>query len=610
MYLKKTIREMQPAHTESIVGNPFIDRLLQNRGVTSRSSIDYSINKLLSPWGLKDINEAVDTIIKHIFLGSNILIVGDYDCDGATATTIAYEGLKMCGAKNVDFIVPDRQKHGYGLTPAIVNDLAYLKPDLIITVDNGVSSFDGAKSVSELGCELLITDHHLAPSVGLPIASAIVNPNRNDCSFESKNIAGCGVIFYVIMALRAKMRDEKLFDKLGIQNPNIKSLMDVLALGTVADLVTLDENNRNIVSIGLDIIRSGGARPGIMALIKVSGKDHALLTATDFGFGLGPRINAAGRMSDMKIGINCLLAKSDEEANKYAMQLNQLNVDRKETQKKMMVDAEVATDDIQADSDGITVYQEGWHEGVIGILASQVKEKLNRPIICFTDTEPEDGEEIIKGSARSVDGVHLKHVLDEIFVNHPTVLKKFGGHAMAAGVSLPKSKYLEFSKLFNDYVTKHITQDIRDGVFYADFEDVPARALTLRNAKEIEALGPWGQKFTLPIFSGDFFVKSWKIVAEKHLKLVLEKDNAQFEGIAFNCIEEGSQYNPYTGKVKLIFKLDINRFRGNESLQLMIDYIEVLDVTVTENANNHRQLTKDGAGRKGRNLDEACKLFC
>lgn len=610
MYLKRTIKEKTASHNNALTGNAFIDRILQNRSVQNYSELEYEIRKLLPPWTMQDIDNAVNSLIKHITNNSKILIVGDYDCDGATSTTIAVEGLRMCGAKNVEFVVPDRMIHGYGLTPSIIKDIEHLKPEVIVTVDNGVSSFDGADAVYALShpCELIVTDHHLPSDKGLPRAEAIVNPSRFDCQFPSKNIAGCGVIFYVIMALRAKMRDTGVFNQLGIPNPNLKKLLDVLAVGTVADLVTLDENNRNIVSLGLEIINQCKARPGIMALAKVAGKEPSKITATDIGFGIAPRINAAGRMADMTIGIHCLLSKNYDEAMRYARELDQLNIDRKETQKTMMSEADDITN-IESSADGVIVYKEDWHEGVIGILASQIKEKLNRPVICFTKTEPQDGEEVIKGSARSVKGIHLKHVLDEMSVSHPEVFKKFGGHAMAAGLSIPATQLESFTRLFDQYISKHMTDEIRQGLIYVDIDEVPATSLTIANAKKIEELGPWGQNFELPLFAGTFDVISWKILKEKHLKLVLKKDHVQVEGIAFNCIDEGCDVSPYNGKIKIIFKMDINRWNGKENLQLMIDYIENVEVNLSETVNKERKFIKDGASRQNRNMEEACKIF-
>lgn len=610
MQLKRTIREKVRAHHNAITGNMLIDTILQNRGVTSFDDMSYDIRNILSPWDLVDIEPAIETIIKHIQKGSHILIVGDYDCDGATSTTIAVEGLQMCGATKVSFVVPDRRIHGYGLTPTIVKDIKHLNPDLLITVDNGVSSFDGANAVKDYldNCELVVTDHHLASPDGLPDAAAIVNPNREDCPFPSKNIAGCGVIFYVIMALRARMRERGLFESMAIPYPNLKRLMDVLAVGTVADLVTLDVNNRNIVSIGLNIINQLKARPGIAALAKVSGQDQTLMTATDIAFKIAPRINAAGRMADMTVGIRCLLAKNFDEAMQFAQELDQLNIDRKNTQSKMMQEADQATD-VETDLDGVTVYQEDWHEGVIGILASQIKEKVNRPVICFTKTEPEEGKEIIKGSARSVPGIHLKHVLDEIKVHHPHILKKFGGHAMAAGLSLEEAHYDEFSELFNQYISKHMTNDIREGVYLVDIDEVPASSLTLDNARLIEQMGPWGQNFELPIFSGTFDIVEHRVVGGKHLKMVLEKDHARIDAIAFNCIDEKTGEVPYVGRVKVIFKLDINRYKGRESLQMMVDYIEPIEINVSKTDNFSKEFIKEGAGRQNRDMSEACKLF-
>lgn len=610
MHLKRKIREKTRTHLNAITGNIFVDTILQNRGVSSFDDMSYDIHKLLPPWDLVDIDLAVHTIIRHIKKGSHIVIVGDYDCDGATSTTIAVEGLQMCGAKQVSFVVPDRRIHGYGLTPSIVKDIEHLSPDLLVTVDNGVSSFDGANAVKEyLGdCELVVTDHHLASPDGLPDAAAIVNPNRNDCQFPSKNIAGCGVIFYVIMALRARMREQGLFNAMNIPYPNLKRLMDVLAVGTVADLVTLDINNRNIVSIGIGIINQLRSRPGIAALAKVSGQDPALMTATDIAFKIAPRINAAGRMADMTVGIRCLLSRNFDEAMQYAKELDQLNVDRKNTQTKMMEEADAATN-FTTDLDGVTVYQEDWHEGVIGILASQIKEKVNRPVICFTKTEPEEGKSIIKGSARSVPGIHLKHILDEIKVNHPHILKKFGGHAMAAGLSLEEEHYAMFSKLFNQYISKHMTEDIREGVYLVDIAEVPASSLTLQNAKTIEQMGPWGQNFELPTFAGTFNIVEHKVVGAKHLKMVLEKDHARIDAIAFNCIDEETGEVPYAGRVKVIFTLDINRWQGRESLQMMVSYIEPCNIEISKTENLSKEFVKKGAGRQNRDMSEACKLF-
>lgn len=610
MYLQRTIKEIKAKHHNAITGDELIDRVLQNRGVADYSDINYSLSNLIAPWTMKDLDPATDTIIKHIKLGSRILIVGDYDADGATSTTIAVEGLRMCGATDVHFVVPDRVVHGYGLTPSIVRDIEHLEPDLLITVDNGVSSFDGAIAVKELKrpCELVVTDHHLAAPQGLPEAAAIVNPNRPDCEFPSKNIAGCGVIFYVIMALRAKMRDNGIFTEMGLPCPNLMTLLDVLAVGTVADLVKLDGNNRNIVASGLDIINKCRARPGIMAIIKVAGKDPQSITSTDIGFVIGPRINAAGRMADMTVGIRCLLATNMDEAMEYARELDKLNTTRKETQREMLKEADDMTS-FDSEKDGVTVYKDDWHEGVIGILASQIKQKLNRPIICFTKTEPENGSEMIKGSARSVDGIHLKHVLDEIKVEHPHILKKFGGHAMAAGLSLEEKYYDEFSALFDSYISKHMTPDIRDGVCFVDLEEVNERSLTLNTAKKLEAMGPWGQAFELPVFAGIFDIVDFRILKEKHLKMQLKKGNSVFDGIAFNCIDEETGENPFNGRVKIIFTMDINRFRGKESLQLMVDYIENVDVQVRKTNNTSKTFVKEGAGRQNRDLDGACKLF-
>ncbi len=586
--MSREIRERQPLSNNKVHDHPLLNRIYTNRGVSCHEDLEYSLSKILSPWLMMDMDKAVETIIHHIKNKSNILIVGDYDCDGATSTTIAIEGLYMCGASQVDFIVPDRQIHGYGLAPLLVKEIeSKYKPDLIITVDNGISAFDGANAVAEMShpCDLLITDHHLADPTGLlPNAKALVNPNRIDCKFPSKDIAGCGVIFYVIMALRNRMSENHIFEELGLYKPDIRYLLDVLALGTVADVVTLDENNRILVKAGLDRMNSGQIRYGLKAILDIANKKVGELVASDMGFAIGPRINAAGRMSDMSIGIRCLLANNPDTARSIASELDALNSMRKNVEIDMVNEANlnINFDDSQF---GITILGENFHEGVVGIVAARIKEKFNRPVICFTNTEDINGEPAIKGSARSVKGVHLKHALLEIKALHPNMFEKFGGHAMAAGLSIKAKDFNLFSQCFNEIVKKNITSDILSGLIEVDIMDFDERYLSIETAKLIEQGGPWGQNFEEPVFESKFIVTEEVPMGDKenpkHLRLLLQKNNASVQAVWFNSIPD-TGYTPLAGEVSAIFTLSVNRFRGNEKLQLMIKHIEPIK-------NNHNQ---------------------
>jgi len=612
MTQNKKVRAKKQITTAQVHTDPLMNRIYQNRGVSSHDELQYGLANLLPPWSMKDIELASEKIIEHINKRSHILIVGDYDCDGATSTTIAIEGLLMCGAASVDFVVPDRAKHGYGISIPLVEDIQSLKvvnkiPDLIITVDNGISAFDGAEAVSNLlpNCDLLITDHHLADAKGnLPKACAIVNPNRIDCEFPSKNIAGCGVIFYVIMALRNKMDSNGDFQRMGIAKPDLRCLIDVLALGTVADVVTLDYNNRVIVSAGLSRMNKGIVRPGIKALLEVGGRTIGQLVASDMGFAVGPRINAAGRMSDMSIGIRCLLSRTEEEATEIARELDYLNRQRREVEQDMVADANL-NPEYDPNKFGVTILGDGWHEGVVGIVSARIKEKVNRPVICFTQTEPHNGREVVKGSARSVMGIHLKHVLVEIHAINPNIMIKFGGHAMAAGLSIYAEFYDEFSRLFNECVEKHITQDILDGLTEVDLSDMPEEYINLEKARLLESNGPWGQNFEEPVFSSEFDIVSDHPLQDKHLRLNLKKGRAQVVGIWFNCIDEDYAKNPYQGKVRVVFSLSVNRFKGRESAQLMIKHLEPVEQEHMPTSEDHK-VNLNSLSRRKREIDETC----
>jgi len=610
MTQNRKVTEKTPSTNNQVRPDPMLNRIYQNRGVKLPEDLDYGLAKILSPWTMKDIDKAVDKIIEHIHKGSNILIVGDYDCDGATSTTIAVDGLYMCGAKQVDFVVPDRAEHGYGLSESLVDDIDNLKivdrrANLMITVDNGIVNFDGAERVAKMKepCELVITDHHLASEDGaIPLSAACVNPNRIDCKFPSKNIAGCGVMFYVIMALRSKMEQQGDFEKLGIVKPDLRLLLDVLTLGTIADVVTLDYNNRVIVTAGLKRMNNGIMRPGMQAILDVAGRKTGELVASDMGFAVGPRINAAGRISDMSVGIRCLLAKTYDEAILIARELDFLNKQRKEIEQEMTAEANV-NPDYDPTKYGITILGNGWHEGVVGIVSSRIKEKANRPVICFTQSEPHKGRAVAKGSARSVKGVHLKHLLKEIEAIRSDIFIKFGGHAMAAGLSIYEEFYEDFSILFNEGVKRHITQDILDGLLEVDFKNMPEEFLSLQKAYALEANGPWGQNFEEPVFAGEFDIVSTKPLSEnKHLKVELQKGRTRVEGIWFNCIDDSYLSNPFTGRVNVIFTMSINRFMGKETLQLMIRHMEQV---VVESGEAQPVNIKSLTGRK-RNMEDSC----
>lgn len=594
-----------PAKTDGFIHeNPVLNRIYQNRGMTCPDDIHYSLDKLLPPNTMMGMDKGTDLLIEHIISGSRIIVVGDYDCDGATATAIAVEGLKMLGAKDVDFLVPDRVVHGYGLSVPIVELVGKSKPDLIVTVDNGISSFDGAAAIRQLEkpCQLLITDHHLAPEEGLPDADAIINPNQNGCQFPSKSIAGCGVMFYVIMALRAKMRERGLFEKLGFREPSLAPLLDLLTMGTVADVVPFDLNNRIIVSAGLKRINEGHIRPGMRNILELKGRKIGSIVSMDMGFAAGPCFNAAGRLDDMSVGIRCMLEHNDERALDYAKRLFDLNEQRKEIGAEMEDEALELLENLNIESNryAVCLHSNDWHEGVVGILASRIKEKLNRPVIIFTDThdasaarkridvakdtgaseyEIKELEEAlmqcdIKGSARSVPDVHLKHILDSINKKRPEVLSKFGGHAMAAGMSLKLAHFEEFQDMLDAAVRKILTKEMIKGKVDVDIKNIDPALINLETAELLREAGPWGQNFIQPLFSQNFIVEGHRVLKEKHLKLQLRPEGSDviFDAIAFGCVIKGEL--PMRERIEASFSMDVNEWRGKRSLQLMIHYLQ------------------------------------
>lgn len=591
---KKIQRRSADYSIESLDGLPsFLSRIYLNRGITSARELELTLSNLENSRSIKGLDKAVSLLSEALSKQEKILIVGDFDCDGATSTALAMLVLKHLQA-DCTFLVPNRFEYGYGLTPEIVDLAAHEKPQLIVTVDNGISSIEGVNRARELGIKVLITDHHL-PGDTLPSADAIVNPNQPGCEFLSKNAAGVGVIFYVLSGLRAHLRQEGWFERANLPELNMATYLDLLALGTIADLVPLDFNNRILVEQGLRRIRAGLCRPGIKALLQQAGKDYAQVKASDMGFIVGPRLNAAGRLDDMTIGISCLLAESEAEAQELAMRLDQLNQERKQIEHEMKLDADLllkqlldtGLQDACANNQtsthaatvserwGVCLYQAHWHQGVIGILASRIKEKLHRPTIIFAPAEddPHDIDPVLKGSARSIPGLHMRDTLDLLAKRHPHLLNKFGGHAMAAGMSIRLSHFQDFATAFDQLVREQLNEADLEAVLLTDGE-LAAEERTIANILTLEQAGPWGQNFPEPCFDGIFNVLQSRVLKEKHLKLVLSDQEGQLiDAIHFNS--EWCQQG-LTSQVRVVYRPNVNTFRGKQSLQFFIDYLEAV----------------------------------
>ncbi len=576
--MAKLIRRRQPAATNGGIGafadtdiHPLLARVYSGRGIDSMQQLDLGLAQLLPPTQLLNADRAAILLADALVADRKILIIGDFDADGATSTALAVSALKAFGATRVDYLVPNRFDYGYGLTPEIVALAARDKPDLIITVDNGISSLEGVAAASELGITTLITDHHLAGRE-LPAADVIVNPNQPGCDFPSKNLAGVGVIFYVMLALRALLRQRGWFERR--REVNLGHYLDLVALGTVADVVPLDHNNRILVAAGLARIRGDHARPGILALLEVASRQQRSVVASDLGFAVGPRINAAGRLDDMSIGIECLLSEDAQHARAQAARLHQLNQDRRVIEGGMQDEALKILAGLQLGKDSeppvaMTLYQAGWHQGVIGILASRIKDRLHRPIIAFADGDP--GQ--IKGSARSIPGIHIRDILDAVATRHPGLISKFGGHAMAAGMTLPREAYEDFSAAFVEEVARHAKDVHLQAVIESDGE-LTASDFQLDLATELRFAGPWGQHFPEPLFDGYFQVVSQRLVGEKHLKMVLSPlaSDIVLDAIAFN-VDLDVWPDPSVEQVEIAYRLDVNEFRGQRSLQLMVEHL-------------------------------------
>ncbi|TGD76100.1 single-stranded-DNA-specific exonuclease RecJ [Mangrovimicrobium sediminis] len=573
--MQKSIRQRQaevpPALRDDGL-HPLLARVYGGRGVASTDELDLDFSRLAAPAQLLHAETAARLLADALTAQQYVLIVGDYDADGATSTALAMTALREFGAQRVSYLVPNRFEYGYGLTPEIVAlALRGERPDLLVTVDNGISSVEGVRAAREAGIATLVTDHHL-PGDALPAADVIVNPNQPGCPFPSKNLAGVGVIFYLMLALRAELRARGWFA--GRTEPNLGRLTDLVALGTVADVVPLDRNNRILVEAGLKRIRAGRARPGIAALLEVAGRQARSVVASDLGFAVGPRINAAGRLEDMAVGIECLLQPEIGAARPLAAELHRINQDRRLIERDMQDQALRLLDELVLDGEtkapaALTLYEPGWHQGVIGILASRIKDRLHRPTIVFADGE--GGE--VKGSARSIPGVHIRDVLDAVATRHPGLVSKFGGHAMAAGLTIARTDYPAFDAAFVAEVERHARDLELQAVIDSDGELAPAQ-FTLETAQLLRFAGPWGQHFPEPVFDGVFTLVNQRVVGEKHLKLVLGLPGSGdiVDAIAFN-VDTSVWPDESVRSVRAAYRLDVNEFRGARTLQLVIEYL-------------------------------------
>ncbi|NKW88673.1 single-stranded-DNA-specific exonuclease RecJ [Alteromonadaceae bacterium A_SAG4] len=552
--------------------HPVIDRIYRGRNIANMDDLENGLKGLTHFNVLKGMPQAAQILANAVVQNKRIIIVGDFDADGATSTSVCILALRAMGYHNVDFLVPNRFDFGYGLSVPIVDEAAKQGAEVIVTVDNGISCIDGVTHAKSLGMQVVVTDHHLPGDV-LPPADAIVNPNQPGCEFPSKNLAGVGVAFYIMLALKAELQQQGHFEKAGLAPPNLASLLDIVAVGTVADVVVLDKNNRILVHQGLQRIRAGKCRPGIKALVEVANRDCAHLTSTDLGFVVGPRLNAAGRLDDMSQGIACLLEDETIQARMIAAELDALNKERREIETGMKAQAETVLEQMALDEgdmpSALVVYREDFHQGVIGIVAGRLKEKYLKPVIAFAHQD----DEIIKGSARSIPGVHIRDVLDEVNTRYPGVIEKFGGHAMAAGLSLPVAKLQDFERAFVDIARAHMEKLDGNHALLSD-GDLSSEELCLPFAHLLRQAGPFGQGFESPLFDGEFALLDQRLVGQKHLKMVLKSDGAnEVDAIAFN-VDLKSWPNAMVKRVHIAYRLDINVFRGQETVQLIVEQIE------------------------------------
>ena len=561
--------------------HPVLQRVYAARGVLGPEQVEHRLKRLLSPHELGGMAAAVGLLAEAIRDDWSILIAGDYDCDGATGVAVAVRGLRMLGARKVDYVVPNRFIHGYGLTPALVASWQPT-PQLLVTVDNGVASVAGVAAASERGIRVIVTDHHL-PGEQLPACDAVVNPNLVGDPFPSKMLAGVGVMFYLLLGLRAKLREQGALVQ---GEPDLSALLDLVALGTVADLVPLDFNNRVLVEAGLQRIRQGRACAGINALIEVGKRSRATLCSSDLGFSVGPRLNAAGRLEDMRLGVECLLADDPAQARRHAERLDAINRERRELQASMVAEAELMVAAVaHVDAVGVALYEPSWHAGVVGLVASKLKERLHRPVIAFAsvsaeecgdgspllDLRAQDAHTSLRGSGRSIPGFHLRDALAMIDARHPGLIERFGGHAMAAGLSMKAADYPRFAAAFDGVAREMIEPERLQAVLHTDGE-LPSGGFTLELARQLRDAGPWGQAFPEPLFDNVFECASWKVMGETHLRLQLRdpRDGALQEAVMFNAYHG----QPPPQRMRAVYELGINDWQGRESARLLLRHME------------------------------------
>lgn len=574
--MKKFIKRREIPVGNSVSTHPLLDRLYRARHIKNTKELDRTLKSMLNPNQLYGIEQAVNLLVEAYQQQQKIVIVGDFDADGATSTALSVLALRQLGFSDVDYLVPNRFEQGYGLSIPVAEMAIEKGVQLLMTVDNGVSSFDGVAFLKEKGIRVLVTDHHLPPET-LPPADAIVNPNLSQCHFPSKSLAGVGVAFYLMLAVRAKFRELGIFT--AETQPNFTDLLDLVALGTIADVVPLDQNNRILAYQGLMRIRARRCRPGIIALAEVANRNVEQFTSSDLGFCIGPRLNAAGRLDNMSIGVELLLANEMPKARELALDLDELNQTRKEIESGMKLEAIKICQNLTALFKelpyGITLYQPDWHQGVLGIVSSRVKDQYHRPVIAFT----QDSEGILKGSARSIEGLHMRDVLERIHSQHPNIILKFGGHAMAAGLSIREEYFADFQHLFNQTVADWLDEEHLQGIIWTDGE-LNSNEFNLETAELIKSVGTWGQGFPEPCFDGEFKILDQRAIGQNknHLKMLLEpkQGGVLLDAIAFN-INTRLYPDLSIKQARLAYKLDINEFRGNRSLQLLVDYIEPID---------------------------------
>ncbi len=554
--------------------HPVLRRVFAARGACDATAIDLSLQGLLRTDALRGMPAAVELLEAALRRDERIVFVADFDADGATSCALGIRALRACGARHVDYVVPNRFEYGYGLTPPIVDLVKAKGADLLITVDNGISSLEGVLAAKAYGMKVLITDHHL-PGACLPSADAIVNPNVPGDNFGSKALAGVGVIFYVMLALRAHLRGTDWFSARGVVEPNLAALLDLVALGTVADVVPLDANNRRLVAQGIARIRGGHCQAGIAAILRVAGRDPARLLASDLGFAIGPRLNAAGRMADMSLGIECLLSDVPAHCLALANQLDALNQERRTLEREMKMQAlDQVLQDLPPSGElphGICLFDPTWHQGIVGVVAGRVKEIYHRPVIAFAAA----GEGELKGSARSIPGVHIRDVLDTVAARYPGLLSRFGGHAMAAGLALPRAELARFTAAFEQVIAAQVDPAALTAFIATDGDLLPTD-MTLALARLLSTAAPWGQAFPEPLFDAEFEIQQRRVVGADHLKLQLGRGALNFPAIAFNAAD--APWASEARQIRAAYRLSINEYQGRESLQLVIEHAESIDL--------------------------------